>query len=129
MLLQRDYYLSTHPEKKPTDIDFLTNEAIRSIKLTDKGLWSFVAQKANKKKMHSKKDVEAMAYALYHDNSETILPRVMERWNKQLSDYLFDVKGLSPEQISVTTIDSSLMKSFAKPSRYEMHVFTYEDME
>ena len=129
MLLQRDYYLSTHPEKKPTDIDFLTNEAIRSIKLTDKGLWSFVAQKANKKKMHSKKDVEAMAYALYHDNSETILPRVMERWNKQLSDYLFDVKGLSPEQISVTTIDSSLMKTFAKPSRYEMHVFTYEDME
>ena len=129
MLLQHDYYLSTHPEKKPTDIDFLTNEAIRSIKLTDKGLWSFVAQKANKKKMHSKKDVEVMAYVLYHDKSETILPRVMERWNKQLSDYLFDVKGLMPEQISVTTIDSSLMRSFAKPSRYEMHVFTYEDME
>ena len=129
MLLQRDYYLSTHPEKKPTDIDFLTNEAIRSIKLTDKGLWSFVAQKSNKKKMHSKKDVEAMAYVLYHDKSETILPRVMQRWNKLLSDYLFDVKGLSPEQISVTTIDSSLMRSFAKPSRYEMHVFTYEDME
>ena len=60
---------------------------------------------------------------------ETILPRVMQRWNKLLSDYLFDVKGLSPEQISVTTIDSSLMRSFAKPSRYEMHVFTYEDME
>jgi hypothetical protein len=129
MLLQRDYYLSSHPEKKPTDIDFLTNEAIRSIKLTDKGLWSFVAQKSNKKKMHSKKDVEAMAYVLYHDKSETILPRVMQRWNKLLSDYLFDVKGLSPEQISVTTIDSSLMRSFAKPSRYEMHVFTYEDME
>ena len=129
MQLQRDYYLSIHPEKKPTDIDFLTNEAIRSIKLTDKGLWDFAAQKAGKKKLHSKKDVETVAYALYHDPSEKFLPRVMERWNKLLSDYLFNIKDLSPEQISVTMIDSSLMKSFAKPSRYEMHVFTYEDME
>lgn len=129
MQLQRDYYLSIHPEKKPTDIDFLTNEAIRSIKLTDKGLWDFAAQKAGKKKLHSKKDVETVAYALYHDSSEKFLPRVMDRWNKLLSDYLFNIKDLSPEQISVTMIDSSLMKSFAKPSRYEMHVFTYEDME
>ena len=129
MQLQRDYFLSTHPEKKPTDIDFLTNEAIRSIKLTDKGLWDFAAQKAGKKKLHSKKDVETVAYALYHDPSEKFLPRVMDRWNKLLSDYLFNIKDLSPEQISVTMIDSSLMKSFAKPSRYEMHVFTYEDME
>ena len=129
MQLQRDYYLSIHPEKKPTDIDFLTNEAIRSIKLTDKGLWDFAAQKAGKKKLHSKKDVETVAYALYHDPSEKFLPRVMDRWNKLLSDYLFNIKDLSPEQISVTMIDSSLMKSFAKPSRYEMHVFTYEDME
>ena len=129
MQLQRDYYLSTHPEKKPTDIDFMTNEAIRSIKLTDKGLWDFAAQKSNKKKLHSKKDVETVAYTLYHDQSEKFLPRVMDHWNKLLSDYLFNIKDLSPEQISVTMIDSSLMKSFAKPSRYEMHVFTYEDME
>ena len=129
MQLQRDYYLSTHPEKKPTDIDFMTNEAIRSIKLTDKGLWDFAAQKSGKKKLHSKKDVETVAYTLYHDQSEKFLPRVMDRWNKLLSDYLFNIKDLSPEQISVTMIDSSLMKSFAKPSRYEMHVFTYEDME
>ena len=129
MQLQRDYYLSTHPEKKPTDIDFMTNEAIRSIKLTDKGLGDFAAQKSGKKKLHSKKDVETVAYTLYHDQSEKFLPRVMDRWNKLLSDYLFNIKDLSPEQISVTMIDSSLMKSFAKPSRYEMHVFTYEDME
>ena len=129
MQLQRDYYLSTHPEKKPTDIDFMTNEAIRSIKLTDKGLWDFAAQKSSKKKLHSKKDVETVAYTLYHDQSEKFLPRVMDHWNKLLSDYLFNIKDLSPEQISVTMIDSSLMKSFAKPSRYEMHVFTYEDME
>ena len=129
MQLQRDYYLSTHPEKKPTDIDFMTNEAIRSIKLTDKGLWDFAAQKSGKKKLHSKKDVETVAYTLYHEQSEKFLPRVMDHWNKLLSDYLFNIKDLSPEQISVTMIDSSLMKSFAKPSRYEMHVFTYEDME
>ena len=129
MQLQRDYYLSTHPEMKPTDIDFMTNEAIRSIKLTDKGLCDFAAQKSKKKKIHSKKDLETVAYAMYHDKSELILPRVMSRWNKLLSDYLYNVKGLSPEQISVTMIDSCLMKSFTKPSRYEMHVFTYEDME
>jgi hypothetical protein len=129
MQLQRDYYLSTHPEKKPTDIDFMTNEAIRSIKLTDKGLWDFTAQKSGKKKLHSKKDVETVAYTLYHEQSEKFLPRVMDHWNKLLSNYLFNIKDLSPEQISVTMIDSSLMKSFAKPSRYEMHVFTYEEME
>ena len=129
MQLQRDYYLSTHPDRKPTAIDFMTNEAIRSIKLTDKGLWDFAAQKSKKKKIHSKKDVETVAYELYHDKSETILPRVMNRWNKLLSDYLYNAKGLSPEQISVTMIDSCLMKSFVKPSRYEMHVLTYEDME
>ena len=129
MQLQRDYYLSTHPDMKPTAIDFMTNEAIRSIKLTDKGLWDFAAQKSKKKKIHSKKDVETVAYELYHDKSETILPRVMNRWNKLLSDYLYNAKGLSPEQISVTMIDSCLMKSFVKPSRYEMHVLTYEDME
>ena len=129
MQLQRDYYLSTHPDRKPTAIDFMTNEAIRSIKLTDKGLWDFAAQKSKKKKIHSKKDVETVAYELYHDKSETILPRVMNRWNKLLSDYLYNAKGLSPEQISVTMIDSCLMKTFVKPSRYEMHVLTYEDME
>ena len=129
MQLQHDYYLSTHPEKKPTDIDFMTNEAIRSIKLTDKGLWDFAAQKSGKKKLHSKKDVETVAYTLYHEQSKKFLPRVMDHWNKLLSDYLFNIKDLSPEQISVTMIDSSLMKSFAKPSRYEMHVFTYEEME
>jgi hypothetical protein len=129
MQLQRDYYLSTHPEKKPTNIDFMTNEAIQSIKLTDKGLCDFAAQKSGKKKLHSKKDVETVAYTLYHEQSKKFLPRVMDHWNKLLSDYLFNIKDLSPEQISVTMIDSSLMKSFAKPSRYEMHVFTYEEME
>ena len=70
-----------------------------------------------------------MAYEVYRDKSETFLPRLMKRRNELLSDYLLNAKGLSPEQVSVTTIDESLMKTFAKPSRYEMHVFTYEEME
>ena len=129
MQLKRDYYLSMHPEMKSSDIDFLTNEAIRSIKLTDKGLCDFAAQYSKKKKLHSAKDVTSVACEVYRDKSETILPRIMARKNEILTNYLLNIKGLSPEQISVTTIDASLMKSFVKPSRYEMHVFTYEEME
>lgn len=129
MQLQRDYYLSIHPEIKASDIDFLTNEAIRAIKLTDKGLCDFAAQHSKKKKLHSAKDVTSVACEVYRGKSEAILPKLMSRRNEMLTDYLHNVKGLSPEQISVTTIDASLMKSFMKPSRYEMHVFTYEEME
>ncbi len=129
MQLQRDYYLSTHPGINASDIDFLTNEAIRSIKLNDKGLCDFAAQYSNKKKLHSTKEVIAVAYEEYHDKSEMILQRLMTRRNEMLTEYLLNVKGLSPDQISVTTIDASLMKSFTKPSRYELHVFTYEEME
>lgn len=129
MQLQRDYYLSTHPETKASDIDLLTNEAIRSTKLTDKGLCDFAAQYSKKKKLHSAKEVISVAYEVYHDKSEAILPQLMARRNEMLTDYLMNAKGLNPEQISVTTIDANLMKSFVKPSRYEMHVFTYEEME
>jgi hypothetical protein len=73
--------------------------------------------------------VASVAYEVYHDKSEKILSGVMNRWNDLLTDYLQNVKGLSPEQITVTTIDTSLMKTIVKPSRYEMHVFTYEEME
>ena len=129
MQLQRDYYLSIHPEIQPSDVDFLTHEMIRNIKLNDKGLCDYAVQYSTKKKLHSKKDVVSVAYEVYHDKSEKILTHVMKRWNDLLAGYLLNVKGLSPEQISVTTIDESVMKSFVKPSRYEMHVFTYEEME
>ena len=129
MQLQRDYYLSIHPEIQASDVDFLTHEAIRHIKLNDKGLCEYAVQYSNKKKLHTKKDVASVACEVYRDKSEKILPKVMKRWNDLLTDYLLKTKGLSPEQISVTTIDGSLMKSFVKPSRYEMHVFTYEEME
>jgi hypothetical protein len=127
--LKCDYYLSIHPNMKFSDLDFLSSEAIRSIKLNDKGLCDYAVQYSKKKKLHSKKDVASVAYEVYHDKSEKILSGVMKKWNDLLTDYLQNVKGLSPEQITVTTIDSSLMKTIVKPSRYEMHVFTYEEME
>jgi len=127
--LKRDYYLSTHPGLKFSDLDFLASDAIRSIKLNDKGLCNYAVQYSKKKKLRSAKDVTSVACEVYRDKSEKILPRLMARRNELLSDYLWNVKGLTPEQISVTTIDASLMKSFEKPSRYEMHVFMYEDME
>lgn len=127
--LKRDYYLSTHPNIKASDIDFLTNETIRSIKLNDKGLCAYARQYSDKKKLRSKKDVLSVAQAVYREKSERLLSKLMEQRNELLSDYLWKVKGLTPEQISLTIIDESLMKSYEKPSRYEMHVFTYEEME
>ena len=127
--LQRDYYLSVHPEMKSGDIDFITNEAIRSIKLNDKGLCEYAAQYSEKKRLRSAKDVTSVACAVYQEKSEKLLPKLMARRNEQLSNYLLNIKGLSPEQITVTTIDKSLLKTFVKPSRYEMHVFRYEDLE
>ena len=129
MQLQRDYYLATHSELKPSDIDFLTNEAILSIKLNDKGLCNYAKQHSGKRHLRSAKDVESLACALYWEKSERALPKIMAQRNALLSEYLWNVKGLTPEQVMVTTIDESLMKSFVKPSRYEMHVFRYEDME
>ena len=129
MQLQRDFYLSQHPELDSATIDFLTNEAIRAIKLNDNGLRDFAKQYSEKKKLHSKKDVASVAWAVYHEKSEQLLPRLMQRRNEQLMHYLQNIKGLTEEQISVTTIDSTLLKAFEKPSRYELHVVEYGEME
>ena len=129
MQLKHDFYFSEHSEMKPSDMDFLTNEAIRAIKLNDRDLCEYAAQYSSKHRLHSSKDVTSVAWEVYHERSEKMLPRLMARRNEMLCDYLWKANGLSPEQISVTTIDESLMKSFVKPSRYEMHVFRYEDME
>lgn len=127
--LKRDYYLSTHSGMTISDIDLLADDAILSIKLKDKGLCEFAAQYSKKKRLHSADDVTLVACEVYRGKSEKMLTRLMAQHNALLSDYLHNVRGLLPEQITVTTIDASLMKSFAKPSRYEMHVFRYEDME
>ena len=129
MQLQRDYYLSMHPETTEADLDFMANEAIRSIKLNDKGLCDFAAQYSEKKRLHSPKDVSSVALAVYQEKAKELLSQMIQRHNRDLSDYLLNAKGLSIEKISVTSLDASLMKSFAKPSRYEMHVVTYEDLE
>ena len=127
--LKRDYYLSTHLGMTISDIDLLADDAILSIKLKDKGLCEFAAQYSKKKRLRSADDVTSVACEVYRDKSEKMLTLLMAKRNALLSDYLHNVRGLLPEQITVTTIDASLMKSFAKPSRYEMHVFRYEDME
>jgi hypothetical protein len=129
MQLQRDYYLSQHPEMKEDDLDFITNAAIRAIKLNDRGLCDYAKQYSEKKRLRSAKDVASVACAVYREKSEKLLPDLMAERNELLSNYLLNVKGLTPEQISITMIDESLMKSFEKTSRYEMHVFKYEDLE
>ena len=126
MQLQRDYYLSEHPEVNPDDIDFLTDEAIRSIKLNDKGLHEYATQYSEKKRLN-KKDVESVAYAVYHEPSEQILTERMERYNEMLSNYLLNIKGLSSVQVAVTPIDEAALKSYDKASRYELHVTIQDD--
>lgn len=127
MQLQRDYYLSQHPEIDPMGIDFLTNEAIQSIKLNDKDLCNYAVQFSEKEKLSSKKDVELVAHAVYFEKSKAILSRLMDRKNALLSNYLMHIKGLSAEQISVTKMDETLLESYDKASRYELHLVTYED--
>ena len=127
--LQRDYYLSQHPEIDSTGIDFLTNEAIQSIKLSDKGLCEYVARFSDKEKLSSKRDVESVANAKYQTKSKTILSKLMDRKNALLSNYLLNVKGLSTEQVSISKMDETLMETYNKDSRYELHVVTYEELE
>ena len=99
------------------------------MKLNDRALCDFAAQYSEKKRLHSAKDVASVAYEAYHKKSEKLLRQLMERRNQMLSDYLLKINGLTQEQVSVTMIDESLLEGFKKSSRYEMHVFTYEDME
>ena len=129
MQLQRDYYLSQHPEIDSTGIDFLTNEAIRSIKLSDNELCDYAAHFSEKGKLSSKKDVESVAYALYHERSKPILSKLMDRRNALLSNYLLNVKGLSAQQVSVTRMDEALSETYSKPTRYELYVQIQEDLE
>ena len=127
--LQRDYYLSEHPETDLTGIDFLTDQAIRSIKLNDKGLCDFAVQFSGRNKLHSKKDVTSVAYDLYHEKAETLLIKLMEQRNMLLTDYLIHSKGLSEERFSVTSIEGKRLESFHKPSRYELQMIVYEELE
>ena len=129
MQLQRDYYLSQHPEIDSTGIDFLTNEAIQSIKLNDKGLRDYAVQYSEKEKLSSKRDVTSVAYAVYHEKSKAMLSRLMDRKNALLSNYLLNIKRLPSNQVSITKMDEALLESYSKDSRYELHIVTDEEME
>lgn len=124
--LQRDYYLSQHPEIDSTGIDFLTNEAIRSIKLTDKGLYEFASQFAEKGSVDSKKEVESVALSRYAEKSSSMVTRVLEHRNELLLAYLIHVKGLKESQISIKTPDPSSMSDYKKDCRYEIVVNSSE---
>lgn len=129
MLLKRDFYLSQHPEIDSADIDFLTNEEILSIRLNDKALCEYAAQFSEKQRLSSKKEVAEVAHAIYQHKAEALIIKLMDKRNTLLSNYLKNIKGLSEEQVSVTKMDAALLTSNNKPSRYEVHVVTYEDME
>lgn len=121
LLLQRDYYISQHPELDSTGIDFLTNEAIRSIKLNDKGLCEYASQFSDKK-VDSKKDVAATALSRYADRSSRLVDRFLERRNELLLAYLIHIKGINESQISIKTPDEESKHTYKKDCRYEIHV-------
>lgn len=119
--LQRDYYISLHPELDSTGIDFLTNEAIRSIKLTDDGLCAFASTLADRK-VSSKKAVASLALSLYADSSAELVNQYIERRNDLLLAYLIHVKGLTEEQITIKTPDEESKQNYKKDCRYEIQV-------
>ena len=119
--LQRDYYLSLHPELDSTYIDFLTNEAIRSIKLNDNGLCAFASQLSGHR-VNSKKGVASVALAQYADQSAVLVNQYIERRNELLLAYLIHIKGLKEEQIHIKTPDLASMEKYNKDCRYEIEV-------
>ena len=127
--LQRDYYISQHPEVDSTGIDFLTNEAIQAIKLNDKGLCDYAVQFSEREKLSSKRDVASVAYAVYHEKSKAIISRLMDRRNALLTNYMLNTKGLNNNQISVTKMDEALLETYNKASRYEVRLLNDEEAD
>ena len=121
--LQRDYYRSLHPEKGITGMDFLTNEEILSIKLTDRGLMEYASSFAEEgKTVQSKQEVEEMALKLFGDKSDELLTRMIERKNNKLSTYLTATKGVPSSRITINPPTLEAMKTYNKACRYEIHV-------
>lgn len=121
--LQRDYYLSLHPEKGFSGMDFLTNEEIRSIKLSDKDLMEYASKYVEEgKKIQSKQEVEEVALKLFGDKSDELLTRMIERKNNKLLTYLTATKGVPANRITINTPSLEAMKAYDKACRYEIHV-------
>lgn len=120
--LKRDYYLSTHPGSESQTMDLLKSEAIRSIKLNDKGLCNFAEQQGKQNRVRSKKDVASVALAIYGKQSEDLLMLFLENKNELLRSYLTEKKGLDPERITVNLPDKNSLKNYKKESRYDIHL-------
>ena len=120
--LQRDYYRSQHPEIQTTGMDFLTNEEIRSIKLTDRGLWEYASQFIEEGNVKSKQEVEEIALRLFGDKSDELLTRMIERKNNKLMSYLTATKGVPASRITINTPTPEAMKEYHDACRYEIHV-------
>lgn len=120
--LQRDYYCSQHPEIQATGMDFLTNEEIRSIKLSDKGLWEYASQFKAEGSVQSKQEVEEIALKLFGDKSDDLLARMIERKNNKLITYLTTSKGVPASRITINAPTTEAMKEYKNDCRYEIHV-------
>ena len=125
--LKRDYYVSTHPGTENQTLDLLTNEAIRSIKLSDKGLCAFAEQCGERNRVRSKKDVATVAKEVYGERAEELLTSFLEQKNEQLVSYLTQKKGLAPERVKVNLPDKAAMRDYHKDCRYEIHVDLLEN--
>lgn len=121
MMLQRAYFIQQHPEIDSTSIDYLTNEAIRSIKLNDKGLIEFAKQYSDKKHL-KKKDIPSVAVSVFGARAEERLPKLIMRRNDVLLNYLTNNKGIAPNRVKVSSMNEEQMREYKKDTRYEVSI-------
>lgn len=121
MQLQRAYFIEQHPEIDSTGIDYLTNEAIRAIKLNDKGLMEFAKQYSEKRHLN-KKDIESIAVELFKDQAEERLPKLIFRRNDVLLNYLTNTKGVPANRVKISSMNEDQMREYNKDTRYEVHI-------
>lgn len=121
MQLQRAYFIEQHPEIDSTGIDYLTNEAIRAIKLNDKGLMEF-AKRYSEKRHLSKKDVKSIAVEIYKDKAEKRLPMLIKHRNNMLLKYLTNTKGIASNRIKISSMSEEQMREYKKDTRYEVRI-------
>lgn len=126
MQLQRAYFIAQHPEIEPTSIDYLTNEAIRTIKLNDKGLLEFAKQYSEKRHLN-KKDVKSIAVELYNEKAKERLPKLIIRRNDVLLNYLTNTKGIVSKRIKINSMNEAQMREYKKDTRYEVHINMDDD--
>ena len=128
MQLQRAYFIDQHPEIDSTGIDYLTNEAIRSIKLNDKGLIEFAKRYSDKKHL-KKKDITSVAVEAFKSKAEERLPKLIFRRNDVLLNYLTNTKGIAADRVKISSMTEEQMREYKKDTRYEVHIEMVEETE